>query len=327
MGIIDHWHPLLSSRELRHRPVGVKLCGRDLVLFRTPDGVGALDDSCPHRRSRLSTGVVIGDRLQCPYHAWTFDRFGNGESPGTPKMTATAKHYETREAYHYIWVKPPDAQAEFPDFEVNGFRRIGELRHRMPAPLELVVDNFLEIEHTTINHRTFGHDLDNIANVKVACDATDDTVSVRSSGPTKSLSFSKRLFLGVKNGDHFHADDVVHFSPVYTKFDHWWTSPDGSREGLVRWRLFIVFVPEDETTTTIVSFMYAKSRWLGASIGWKFIGPIYLRETDREVRRDVVLLSNLTDQSTSLEGMKLSRFDKVLGLTRERIDRLYRGGV
>ena len=37
------------------------------------------------------------------------------------------------------------------------------------------------------------------------------------------------------------------------------------------------------------------------------------------------MLKNLGDYSTGIEGLKLSRFDKVLGLTRERINSIYRG--
>ena len=54
MGMIDHWHPVLFSRGLRRKPVGVRLAGQPIVLFRTPEGVGALTDVCPPRRMRLS---------------------------------------------------------------------------------------------------------------------------------------------------------------------------------------------------------------------------------------------------------------------------------
>jgi len=39
----------------------------------------------------------------------------------------------------------------------------------------------------------------------------------------------------------------------------------------------------------------------------------------------VRILEGLADQRANLEGMKLSRFDKALGLNRERIERVYRG--
>ena len=42
---------------------------------------------------------------------------------------------------------------------------------------------------------------------------------------------------------------------------------------------------------------------------------------------DMTLLANIADPSPSLDGMKLSRFDRILGLTRERIDRIYRNSA
>jgi phenylpropionate dioxygenase-like ring-hydroxylating dioxygenase large terminal subunit len=324
---LNHWHPVLASRELRRKPVGVKVASQPLVLFRTRSGsIGALPDQCLHRRSRLSTGTVVGDRLRCQYHGWTFDAAGCGESPGTPKLTACATAFDVREAYGYVWVKAPGCDAPFPQFDLDGYYRIGELRHRMPAPLELVVDNFTEIEHTTINHQTFGHDLDGVAEVKVTCEATDATATVVSAGPTKRLPLWKAIVLGARPGYDFNSVAETHFSPVYTRFDHWWSAPDGSREGRVRWRLYLFYVPEDDRVTNVVSFMYARSRWPLPRLGLWCARGIYCRETDVEIQRDVALLSNIADQSPDLDGMRLSRFDRILGLTRERIERIYRAG-
>src|ERR687885_2864467 len=116
MAELDHWHPVLLSRRLRRKPVGVRLAGRPIVLFRTPDGVGALNDVCPHRRMRLSAGRVIGDRLQCSYHGWTFDACGQGESPGTPKLHACAESFEAPEAHGAVWVRARGAATRFPAF-------------------------------------------------------------------------------------------------------------------------------------------------------------------------------------------------------------------
>jgi nitrite reductase/ring-hydroxylating ferredoxin subunit len=326
LAILDHWHPVVSSAELRARPVAVKVASHPVALFRTRSGVvGAMNDQCPHRRSRLSTGTVVGERLRCQYHGWTFDVCGAGESPGTPKLHACATSYDVREAYGYVWVKARGSDAEFPEFDLAGYQRIGELRHRFPGPLEVVVDNFTEIEHTTLNHETFGHDLDGVAQVRVECEATDTTATVVSAGPTKRLALWKAFLLGARRGFDFNSIAETRFSPVYTKFDHWWSSPDGAREGMVRWRLYLFYVPEDDGVTNVVSFMYAKSRWPlpGGALG--LFRGVYCWETDREIRRDMALLSNLADQSPGLEGMKLSRFDRILGLTRERIDRIYRG--
>jgi hypothetical protein len=84
-------------------------------------------------------------------------------------------------------------------------------------------------------------------------------------------------------------------------------------------------VPEDEATTTIVTFGFLKIRWplfrhLGPQMGW-----LFRRKLRQTVDEDAFLLENLADKSPSLEGMKLSRFDPILGLTRERLRRIYYG--
>ena len=48
-------------------------------------------------------------------------------------------------------------------------------------------------------------------------------------------------------------------------------------------------------------------------------------QLDYEIQLDVKILEGLADKNPSIDGMKLSRFDKVLGLNRERIERVYRG--
>ena len=48
------------------------------------------------------------------------------------------------------------------------------------------------------------------------------------------------------------------------------------------------------------------------------------RKLDYEIKLDVRILEGLADKSPGIEGMKLSRFDRVLGLNRERIERIYR---
>jgi len=43
----------------------------DIAVFRTADDrVFALHDSCPHKQGPLSQGMVYGDTVSCPLHAW-----------------------------------------------------------------------------------------------------------------------------------------------------------------------------------------------------------------------------------------------------------------
>ena len=59
--------PRLGTRVLPH-PDG------NIALFRTEgDKVFALRDQCPHKGGALSQGIVHGERVTCPLHAWNID--------------------------------------------------------------------------------------------------------------------------------------------------------------------------------------------------------------------------------------------------------------
>jgi phenylpropionate dioxygenase-like ring-hydroxylating dioxygenase large terminal subunit len=122
MSRLDFWHPVLASRDLpRDRPVGVKLAGIPLVLFRAEDRqFGALEDKCAHRRMNLSTGRVDDGRVICPYHGWSFASTGEGESPSAPKMHACATGYDCAETSGVVWVKTHGSQQALPTLVKDG---------------------------------------------------------------------------------------------------------------------------------------------------------------------------------------------------------------
>ncbi len=326
MAALDHWHPVLLSRDLKKAPVGVRLAGRDIVLFRGDKGcIGALEDNCPHRHMRLSLGKVVRHRLQCMYHGWSFDCQGEGESPATPKLYAQAGKYDAVEKHQAIWVKSAGSNPVFPHFDVDGYYNICNLSHRAPAPLELVVDNFCEIEHTPTTHAFFGYPLERMHEVEVEFQTTESSVRVVNRGPSKRFNPILRLLLGVTRRYQFLDDWTTYFSPVYSVYDHWWANPTTKRQSMVRWRLYIFFTPRDEMETAILTFAFTKSRYPGPAGCMRLFKWLMRRKLNHEINLDVRILGNLVDKNPSIEGMKLSRFDKVLGLNRERIERIYRG--
>jgi len=327
MAMLDHWHPVIRSRDVRGAPVGVKLAGREIVLFRDEAGrVGALTDVCCHRRMRLSKGAVVHGRLKCPYHGWTFDIAGRGESPATPKLHACVESFETQEALGVIWIKSSGSPAPLPVFDVGGFLPIAILERRVKAPLEVVLDNFCETEHTATVHQVFGFDPAQLAQVKVRYEATDTTVTVHNSGPPKRIPQPIRFLIGVGRGQLFHSSWVTYFSPVWVLIDHWWADPATGREALVRWRVAMFFSPRDECDTVVWTFAYAKSRWpIYPGGGLRPFRWLVKRGLETELDLDFYLIENLADPNPSLEGMKLSRFDRPLALNRERIQQIYRG--
>lgn len=326
MRSMEHWHPVVLSRELNEKPLGVRLNGEEIVLFRTRAGAaGALQDQCPHRRMRLSCGVVNGDKLECPYHGWTFSREGAGESPGTPKLYAEAAHYEVREAHGAVWIRAAGASTSFPEFHLDGYHPACVVQHVANAPLEVVLDNFTEIEHTPTTHAILGYDLAHMPEVTTRVESTDDTVYVFNRGPQKKIPVYIQWLLGVRTGDPFVDEWTTHFSPVYSVYDQWWSDPKTERERRDRLRIYVFFNPIGPEETGIVTFAFLKSRfWSGAAIR-TVLGPVLRSLVNLEVGLDVAMLGRLADKSPGIAGMRLSRFDKVLGLNRRRIAAVYRG--
>jgi len=325
MAMLDHWHPLYPSRQLKKGAVvAVALCNRNIALFRSETGnVGALDDICPHRRLKLSVGQVMGERLQCRYHGWTYDCTGNGESPGTPKLRACAGNYDLHEAQGMIWIKPRGVYAVFPAFDTPEMLPLGPMEHIVSAPLEVAVDNFCEIEHTGTVHRIFGYKLDGMRNVDVKFEATDSTVRVINVGPPKSMGWFIHLLMQINRRQVFIDDWTTHFSPVYSVYDHVWRNPQTKREAWVRWRLYMFFTPIDDNSIRVTTLAYLWSRypyWMVRPWLWLLRNNLH-----DEIQLDAEVLKHMASYETSLEGMKLSRFDKALALNRERISRIYRG--
>jgi hypothetical protein len=195
----------------------------------------------------------------------------------------------------------------------------------MKAPLELALDNFSEIEHTATVHRTFGIDMARMPEVEVLVEPTDTTVHVRNAGPPKRIPLVMRWLFWVRRRDWFFSHWTTYFSPVHLVIDHWWGDPKTGRESLVRWRVVVLLTPLGPCETAVWSFAYARSRWPIPGGGLALFPWLMRWELDAEIRLDVELVENLADKDPGLDGMKLSRFDRVLGLNRERIERVYRG--
>ena len=326
MAALDHWNPVLLARELGRKPVRVHLDGRPIALFRDRAGkVAAVSDICPHRRMSLSLGRVEHDRLVCPYHGWSFTSAGEGESPGTPKLRCQIDTYDTREEHGTIWLKGAGREVPFPTFPIDGFFRICEHRHLVQAPLTLTIDNFCEMEHTGATHMVFGYDLDRLSEVVMQVETTENEVRVASCGPPKPLPWWVRQLMGARRDAVFHDNWVTRFSPVHNVHEHDWIDPRTGRPAWFRMKIVNLFAPANADSTILTLLVYGKSAWPGPNGALRLARPFLRRVIEAEVRRDVWMLDHLGNKTEDLHGMKLSRFDKPLGPTRDRIQRLYFG--
>jgi phenylpropionate dioxygenase-like ring-hydroxylating dioxygenase large terminal subunit len=326
MAVIDHWHPVCSLAQLRKKPIVRKIDGREIAIFITDASeVAALDEVCPHRRMRLSEGRVVGNRLECCYHGWTFDAKGHGESPGAPKMYLQTRYYETRVEHGWVWVREAGSDTTFPNIEMEGYKRIGELEYDFPFPVEIVLDNFAEAEHTGPVHEFFGFPTERMHEVEVKLDVHPDRVRVVYYGPHKQFSWLYRTLVGVSKNAYMNDDWTTYFSPLHTFYEFQYIDPQTKKIGRLHQRVLFFFIPESADQTRVIIFLYFKYDWWGTPYFGFLFYPLMRHRLNAEIIRDKEIIGKLADLNPSLEGMKLSRFDRVLGLNRERIERIYRG--
>ncbi len=113
-GLKEYWYPAIQAKKVgKKKPVGVRLLGENLVLFRSRDSkIVALRDLCPHRGGRLSQGDChFPGTVTCPYHAWTFDSEGHcvaalveGPDSKIPSLGIRVPSRTVREFRDIVWI-------------------------------------------------------------------------------------------------------------------------------------------------------------------------------------------------------------------------------
>ena len=109
------WYVAATSTELGDAPLGRRLLGRDIVLWRSDNGQAvALDDRCAHRGFPLSDGRSDGDHLVCGYHGCTYGPDGRCVRVPTqdhvpPGMRVRAYPILEQSPFIWIWLGPPAA--------------------------------------------------------------------------------------------------------------------------------------------------------------------------------------------------------------------------
>lgn len=167
MFIRNAWYVGAWADELLERPVGRRICGEPLVLFRDREGaVAALEDRCCHRGLPLQLGKIVERGLQCGYHGLTFDRRGRCvHIPAQERIPDSAKvrSYPVREKDGLIWVWIGDparaAEARLLDYPYHaGWPHKHDMLH-VEANYLLLADNLMDASHIGYVHtRTIGGD-------------------------------------------------------------------------------------------------------------------------------------------------------------------------
>jgi phenylpropionate dioxygenase-like ring-hydroxylating dioxygenase large terminal subunit len=166
-----------------------------VVLYRKSDGNAvALQDRCPHRFAPLHMGKIVhGDRVQCPYHGLEFDPSGacalNPHGTRNIPSRARVRSYPVTEKHKAIWIwmgEEPADPAKVPDFSVldNVSERHATKRDRITirANYELIIDNLLDLSHTSYLHEGILGNADTVESEITVEQDGEDVIVARHAG-------------------------------------------------------------------------------------------------------------------------------------------------
>ncbi|MCE0522027.1 MAG: nitrite reductase small subunit NirD [Methylacidiphilales bacterium] len=101
-----------TSLKLESVPVGesrfLEIGDIQVGLFRSADGLFAIDNICPHRGAPLHDGFVADGVVTCPWHQWQF-QLDDGVCRNIPNVRIITYPVEVRDGV--IWIDLKDQGA------------------------------------------------------------------------------------------------------------------------------------------------------------------------------------------------------------------------
>lgn len=247
------WFPLLPERDLRVRPMAIRLLGVPLVLFRGANGVPAvLEDRCPHRLVPLSLGNVERGVLRCAYHGWTFNSQGTcTDVPSLPRNRRVPKAcvpgYRVQVKHGTIWATLSDQPY---DTEPRGWLDGDEdaSLHTVDIACDYVriLENLVDNAHAAFVHRGYLRSYPNHS-VRAVLEETATGLRVETHGEKarRSILFSMwRRIAATHDFDVLHVEEYLEPSGARVEY------MDRAR----RLRIAVQFmcVPQDDYATRLM---------------------------------------------------------------------------
>jgi phenylpropionate dioxygenase-like ring-hydroxylating dioxygenase large terminal subunit len=164
------WYLALESWALpAGTAVPLHLFGQELVAFRTAQGQAViLDAHCPHMGAHLGYGgVVDGEGIRCPFHAWRFDTSGqcadvpynDGRRPPRVGLACHPVH----ETSGLILLHHSDSGAaptwhmpDLPEWGVPGWEGYETVGWRIRMHVQELVENVPDTAHFAYVHKVPG---------------------------------------------------------------------------------------------------------------------------------------------------------------------------
>ncbi|MDP3387319.1 MAG: aromatic ring-hydroxylating dioxygenase subunit alpha [Eubacteriales bacterium] len=164
--IKNQWYAVLDSKQLKKdKLIGVTRLSEKLVFWRDENNeVNCIFDKCCHRGASLSTGKIINNHVECPFHGFQYDSSGkvnyipaNGKNSKVPdryKVNA----YLVKEAYGFIWLWYSDEQIEVPEIpffeELKKGFSYGGFSESWGVHYTRAIENQLDVVHLPFVHKS-----------------------------------------------------------------------------------------------------------------------------------------------------------------------------
>ncbi|MGH7551428.1 MAG: nitrite reductase small subunit NirD [Longimicrobiales bacterium] len=88
----------------------VKLGNHDIAVFNLGDRFLAVENRCPHRGGPLADGIVAGNAVVCPLHAWRVCL--ESGSVVNPESTACVETYPVQVVDGVVCIRLPAAKED-----------------------------------------------------------------------------------------------------------------------------------------------------------------------------------------------------------------------
>ncbi len=163
--IRNQWYAVLESRGLKRKPVAIKRLGEQFVLWRDQNGHAVcMRDRCPHRGAALSSGQIVGGKIECRYHGFQFDE--NGRCMLVPAAGAGARIPEgldcatlsVREQHGLLWLfwgdRQPEGEPPWPPEAGDDWRGAVATRLEVPIHYTRAMENLFDLHHVPFVHRS-----------------------------------------------------------------------------------------------------------------------------------------------------------------------------
>ena len=332
---LRHWHPVVLASRVTGKPLAIECCGVPIALFRNADHtITAIYDRCAHRRMPLSYGTVGPEGVTCPYHGCRFSPDGMGYCPTTRSNRFRIPVFETRTLHDVVWVRSRDVADTVshdlaadtglhPDLAAGDHVFVAAIEKDIAAPLQLVVDNMTELEHTGTVHKQLAFGIDDFDTVETRCRHDDDSVTIFYRGRQRPLPPYLSLLMGLRLGDVYVQTATVSFTPPCASYQISWTAGPGGRARPFALRFVNYYTEVDAQRTSLFSFVYWKIEGTWAHAMPRLVRPIFCRIVSAELDRDKAIIEKVPRSEANLEWFQLSRFDGPLVATRKLMARHY----